>query len=186
MTMPLLEGLDGTRKMSKSFGNYVGITEPAAEMFGKLMSISDGLLWRYMDLLSGRTPADIQRLRQAVQDGQNPMVIKLDFAEQVVARYHSAACAADARRTFTARFQRREAPEDVALVRLQAPGGLMICAAIQQASLAASNAEAIRLVQQGAVRVNGLRVDDPKRLLQPGCEHLVQVGKRRVSRILLI
>ena len=186
ITMPLLEGLDGVRKMSKSFGNYVGITEPAADMFGKLMSISDALLWRYLDLLSGRTPADIQRLKQAVEDGQNPMVIKLDFAEQVVARYHSAASAAGARRAFAARFQRREAPEDAALVRLNAPNGMMICAAIQQASLAASNADAIRLVQQGAVRVDGLRIDDPKRVLQPGREHLVQVGKRRVSRILLI
>jgi tyrosyl-tRNA synthetase len=185
LTMPLLEGLDGVRKMSKSLGNYVGITDPPAEMFGKLMSISDLLMWRYLELLSYRTLAELQELQAGVEAGRNPMDVKLDLAEELVARFHTSALAAAARQAFGERFQRRELPEDLPVIRLNAPEGLMVGVALQQASLAGSNSEALRLISQGAVRVDGVRIDDPKRILGVGSEHLVQVGKRRACRIVM-
>lgn len=185
LTTPLLEGLDGIKKMSKSLGNYVGIADAPEEMFGKLMSISDLLMWRYLDILGGRTPGDLEALRAGVEAGRNPMGVKLDLAEDLVTRFHSSVEASSARQAFLGRFQRRETPEDLPLVRLEAPTGLMIGAALQRAALVGSNSEAIRLIGQGAVRVDGLRIEDPRRVLDAGREHLVQVGKRRASRILM-
>lgn len=186
LTMPLLEGLDGVRKMSKSLGNYVGITDPPDEMFGKLMSISDVLMWRYMELLSCRTPAQRQDLRQAIDAGRNPMEIKLELAEELVARFHTPTQGVAARRAFVERFRHGELPQDLPVLRLDAPAGLMVGLALQRAALAGSSSEAMRLISQGAVRVDGVRIDDPKRVLSAGSEYLVQVGKRRACRILMI
>jgi tyrosyl-tRNA synthetase len=171
--------------MSKSLGNYVGITEAPGEMFGKLMSISDFLMWRYLELLSHRTEAELRELRAGVDAGRNPMHVKLDLAEELVARFHTSAVATAARQAFIERFQHRELPEDLPVVQLDAPGGLMVGVALQQAALVSSNSEAMRLINQGAVRVDGLRVDDPKRILGAGGEYLVQVGKRRACRIIM-
>ena len=186
MTMPLLEGLDGTKKMSKSLGNYVGVAEAAPDMFGKLLSISDQLMWRYMALLSARTVEQVRELRAAVEAGENPLNIKLDLAQEIVARFHGPAAATQARQDFIARFRHRALPEDLPLISLQAPQGVMIGVALQQASLVASTSEALRLINQGAVRVDGVRVEDPKRILVPPGEHILQVGRRRISRIRLI
>ena len=186
LTMPLLEGLDGTKKMSKSLGNYVGITEPAPDMFGKLLSISDDLMWRYLELLSARTDEEVRGLRDAVAAGQNPLNIKLDLAEELVARFHSPATATLARDDFIARFRHGALPENLPLVALQAPNGLMIGEALRQAALVASTSEALRLISQGAVRVDGERVQDPKQLLARSGAYLLQVGRRRASRIQLI
>lgn len=186
LTMPLLEGLDGTKKMSKSLGNYVGITDPAPDMFGKLLSISDDLMWRYMDLLSARTPGEVRALRDAVAAGENPLNVKLDLAEELVARFHTPAAAVLARKEFIARFSHRSLPEDLPVVSVQAPNGLMIGEALRQASLVASTSEALRLIGQGAVRVDGERVEDPKRLLARPGEYVLQAGRRRASRIRLI
>jgi tyrosyl-tRNA synthetase len=185
LTMPLLEGLDGVKKMSKSLGNYVGITDPPNDMFGKLMSISDHLMWRYMELLSSRTLAERQDLRGGIEAGRNPMEAKLELAEELVARFHTPALAATARRAFVERFRHRELPQDLPVFRLDAPTGLMVGLALQRAALAGSNSEAMRLISQGAVRVDGVRIDDPKRVLGAGGEYLVQVGKRRACRIFM-
>jgi tyrosyl-tRNA synthetase len=186
LTMPLLEGLDGGKKMSKSLGNYVGITDPAPDMFGKLLSISDDVMWRYMDLLSARTVDAVRALREAVAAGENPLNIKLDLAEELVAKFHTPVAAALARREFIDRFSRRSLPEDLPLVHVQAPDGLMIGEALRRASLVASTSEAIRLIGQGAVRVDGERVEDAKRLLSGPGDYVLQVGRRRASRIKLI
>ena len=186
LTMPLLEGLDGTKKMSKSLGNYVGIAEPAPDMFGKLLSISDPLMWRYMELLSARSNAQLQQLKGAVEAGENPLNVKLGLAEELVARFHTPQQAALARQNWVARFSNRQLPEDLPQVTLAAPEGLMIGLALQRASLAGTTSEALRLIGQGAVRVDGVRVEDPKRLLAPAAEYVVQVGRRRASRIKLI
>lgn len=186
LTMPLLEGLDGVRKMSKSLGNYVGITEPPGDMFGKLMSISDHLMWRYLELLTTRTAAELLALRAATDGGRNPMEIKLDLAEELVAHFHTLAEASAVRRAFIERFRHRELPQELPVVHLPAQGGLMVGAALQQAALVGSTSEAMRLISQGAVRLDGHRIDDPKHLLGAGEEYLVQVGKKRACRIRLI
>jgi Tyrosyl-tRNA synthetase len=155
-------------------------------MFGKLMSISDVLMWRYMELLSCRTPAQRQDLQQAIDAGRNPMEIKLELAEELVARFHTPTQGVAARRAFVERFRHGELPQDLPVLRLDAPAGLMVGLALQRAALAGSNSEAMRLISQGAVRVDGVRIDDPKRVLSAGSEYLVQVGKRRACRILMI
>ena len=185
LTMPLLEGLDGTKKMSKSLHNYIGITEPPEAMFGKLMSISDTLMWRYMELVARRSSLEVDRLRAAVVEGLNPMELKLDLAHDTVASFHGHSQADAARRAFLERFRHRELPDDLPLLKLHAPQGLMIGAALREAGLAASTSEALRLIAQGAVRIDGARIDDSKRTVSPGAEHLLQVGKRRAIRIVL-
>ncbi len=185
LTTPLLEGLDGIKKMSKSLDNYIGITEPPEAMFGKLMSISDTLMWRYMELVTQRPQSELHRLQAAVAEGLNPMELKLGLAHETVARFHGHSQADTARRAFLERFRHRELPDDLPLVKLQAPQGLMVGAALRDAGLVASTSEAIRLIAQGAVRIDGGRVDDSKRTLAPGAEYLLQVGKRRAIRIVL-
>ena len=185
LTMPLLEGLDGVNKMSKSLGNYVALQDEPDEMFGKIMSISDQLMWRYIELLSDRRPEHLAQIRADVSDGLNPMDVKLDFAQELVQRFHSPSAADRARRAFEGRFRDREVPGDLSLVQLDAPEGLMLGVALQRATLVASNSEAMRLIGQGAIRVDGERITDPKRMLGPGTEHLVRVGKRRMLRIAL-
>jgi tyrosyl-tRNA synthetase len=184
LTMPLLEGLDGVNKMSKSLGNYIGVNEDPDSMFGKLMSISDELMWRYFELLSFRPNAELASLRQQLADGRNPMEIKFELAIEITARFAGAAAAEQARQNFSSRSQRREIPENVETRTLAIDGASIgIAAAIKQAGLAESTSAASRLIQQGAVRIDGERVEDIKRTLEPGPARLVQVGKRGFAYI---
>lgn len=186
MTMPLLEGLDGVNKMSKSLGNYVGITEPAAEMFGKIMSISDDLMWRYFDLLSLRPADEIEAIRRAVDGGRNPRDAKFELAGEIVARFHDVRAAREARASFINRFQKGAAPEEMPLVELSAGSdGMPVASLLRAAGLAPSNGEGMRLVDQGAVRIDGERVSDRRLVLRAGFDAAVQVGKRRFARIRL-
>jgi len=184
MTMPLLEGLDGVNKMSKSLGNYIGITEAADSMFGKLMSISDDLMWRYFELLSFRPNADIEQLRAGVAGGRNPRDVKFELGMEIVDRFHGAGLGARARDEFIARFQRGALPEDLAEVTLQAgEGGLGLAHLLKGAGLVASTSEAFRQLKQGAVKVDGERVEDGAMTFAAGACHVFQVGKRRVARV---
>jgi tyrosyl-tRNA synthetase len=184
MTMPLLEGLDGVNKMSKSLGNYIGITEAADSMFGKLMSISDDLMWRYFELLSFRPNADIERLKQEIAGGRNPRDVKFELGMEIVDRFHGAGLGARARDEFIARFQRGALPEDLAEVTLQAgAGGLGIAQLLKGAGLVASTSDAFRQLKQGAVKVDGERVEDGAVTFAAGACHVFQVGKRRVARV---
>jgi len=187
MTLPLLEGLDGVEKMSKSLGNYVAVDDVPEEMFGKLMSVSDTLMWRYWTLCTDRTSAEIEELKGAVASGnRHPMDAKFDLARQITADLHGAPAAASAEAHFRTVHQRREVPEEVAAVSLRsAPEGVQLVKALVMAELAPTNAEARRLVQQGGVRVDGETVRDPFATLpaSAGASCLVQVGKRRFARI---
>lgn len=184
ITMPLLEGLDGAQKMSKSLGNYIGINEAPTEIFGKIMSISDELMWRYYDLLSSRTSEEIGGLREAAEQGRNPRDIKVELACELVARFHSALAANTARDAFHRRFAQGERPEDILDCRLKSQGCAMLLAtAMKSAQLAASTSEARRLITQGAVRVDGSRVLDVNALLPVGSSRTIEVGKRRIARL---
>ena len=184
LTMPLLEGLDGVNKMSKSLDNYVGISEAPGEMFGKLMSISDELMWRYFKLLSFRPTAEITALSERVDDGENPRDIKFLLAEEIVARFHDEASAVRAREEFIARFRRGALPEDILEVTVAAPTeGLGVAHVLKAAGLVASTSEALRMISQGAVRVDGERIEDRKLMIFEGYEGVLQVGKRRVARV---
>lgn len=186
MTMPLLEGLDGVNKMSKSLGNYVGIAESPLEMFGKLMSISDELMWRYFELLSARPLAGIEALKRRVQSGENPRDIKFLLGEEIVTRFHDAQAATKARDAFIARHRDQSAPEDLSRVEIAAIGSqLGIAHLLKAAGLVDSTSEAFRLIQQGGVRIDGERVEDRSLAIPVGEEHVYQVGKRRFARVLV-
>jgi tyrosyl-tRNA synthetase len=183
LTMPLLEGLDGVEKMSKSKGNYVGITEAPGEMFGKLMSISDTLMWRYFELLSFRPMDEITRLRTECESGRNPRDAKVMLAQEVVARFHSRAAAGQALADFEARFRQGALPEDMPEVSVTgAPIG--IAQLLKQAGLVPSTSEAMRNLEQGGVRIDGERVEDKAMKVSAGT-YVVQVGKRRFARVTL-
>ena len=185
-TMPLLEGLGGADKMSKSLNNYVGITEPPDEMFGKLMSISDELMWRYFELLSFRQLAEVRALHRAVEEGRNPRDVKFELACEIVDRFHGAGAGEAARENFIARFRKGDLPEDMQAVELATEGGrLGIARILRSAGLVSSNSEAFRLIGQGAVRVDGERVGDRALELEAGGTHVCQVGKRRFARVTL-
>ncbi|WP_297527624.1 tyrosine--tRNA ligase [Thiohalobacter sp.] len=186
LMMPILEGLDGVQKMSKSLGNYVGIDEPPGEMFGKLMSISDELMWRYFELLSFRPMTEIEALRRAVAEGRNPRDVKFELAREIVARFHDVVAAERAQAEFVARFQKGVLPEELPEVRLEAPEeGLPLPNLLKSAGLVSSTSEGLRMIRQGAVRLDGERVSDTGRSLPPGTEVVVQVGKRRFARVFL-
>jgi tyrosyl-tRNA synthetase len=186
LTMPLLEGLDGVNKMSKSLGNYIGIAEPADQMFGKLMSISDDLMWRYFDLLSFRTNAEIERLKQECGAGRNPRDVKFELGVEIVDRFHGAGAGTRARDEFVARFQQGVLPEDVAEITLAAgTAGLGLAHVLKGAQLVPSTSEAMRQIKQGAVRVDGERVEDAALVFAAGSTHVFQVGKRRLARVTL-
>ena len=187
LTMPLLEGLDGVNKMSKSLGNYIGIAEPAREIFGKLMSISDDLMWRYYDLLSFRSSAEIARLREEVAGGRNPRDVKVLLAQEIVERFHDRQAANDALEEFEARFRRGALPDDMPEVSLQGEeGGLAIVQVLKQAGLTGSTSEAIRMIEQGGVRMNGDRVEDRGLVVQAGSKIVLQVGKRRFASVEIV
>jgi tyrosyl-tRNA synthetase len=182
LTMPLLEGLDGVEKMSKSKGNYIGITEPANDMFGKLMSISDTLMWKYFTLLSWRSEAEIAALRAEVEAGRNPRDAKVMLAKEITARFHSAAAADAAEQDFVNRAK-GGIPDDIPELSLGgAPLGLG--ALLKQAGLAPSTSEALRLIEQGGVRIDGTVVSDKSLKVEAGC-FVVQVGKRKFARVTL-
>ena len=184
ITLPLLEGLDGVQKMSKSYGNYIGITEPAGEMFGKLMSISDELMWRYFELLSFRPLAEIEGLKKAVDEGMNPRDVKFELAIEIVARFHDQADAEAARAEFIARFQKGAMPDEIREVSLASrAGGLGIAHLLKEAGLVASTSEAFRMIKQGAVRIDGERIEDRNLEIEAGSSHIFQVGKRRFARV---
>jgi len=184
LTLPLLVGLDGVNKMSKSVGNYVGVTEPPNEIFGKLMSISDELMWRYVELLSFESPQKINAKRRAVERGGNPRDVKVEFAKEIVARFHGRDAADAALADFEARFKRAEIPEDIREVRLHAGAdGLAIAQVLKQAGLTASTSEALRMIEQGGVKVNGEKVRDKSLRLARGERCVVQVGKRKFARV---
>jgi tyrosyl-tRNA synthetase len=186
MTTPLLEGLDGVQKMSKSLGNYIGITEPAGEMFGKVMSISDDLMWRYFELLSFRPLTDIADLKRATDEGKNPRDVKFELATEIVSRFHDAGAAHAAKDEFIARFQKGAMPDDLPEMTLQSRDGVLgIAHLLKQAGLVASTSEAFRMIQQGAVKIDGERVEDRGRAIDAGTTHTYQVGKRKFARISL-
>jgi tyrosyl-tRNA synthetase len=186
MTTPLLEGLDGVQKMSKSLGNYVGITEPPGEMFGKLMSISDDLMWRYFEVLSFRSLDDIESLKKKVQDGMNPRDVKFELAMEIVARFHDAAAAEGAKQEFISRFREGAMPEDMPELTLETEGGTLgIAHLLKGAGLVSSTSEAFRMIKQGAVRIDGERVEDRSLTIDAGSTNVYQVGRRRFARVSL-
>ncbi len=186
LTMPILEGLDGVQKMSKSLDNYIGIEEPPNEMFGKLMSISDELMWRYLELLSFRSMAKIGQFRQDVATGANPRDIKFLLAEEIITRFHDAAAAESAKQDFIARFARGAMPDEMPEVTLDTEADrLGVAALLKQAGLTASTSESFRMIQQGAVKLDGEKVTDKGLELPRGSVVVAQVGKRKFARITL-
>jgi len=183
LTMPLLEGLDGVQKMSKSLDNYVGIDEPPGEMFGKLMSISDVLMWRYYELLSFRSSAEIAELRRQVAGGRNPRDVKFELAREIVARFHDSRAAEAAQADFIARFQRGQVPTDLRKVTIEVgPAKIKIANLLKEAGLVPSTTSAYRHLEQGAVRVDGEKVGDRERVIGAG-KYIVQVGKREFAEV---
>ncbi|ANB02389.1 tyrosine--tRNA ligase [Ectothiorhodospira sp. BSL-9] len=186
MTMPILEGLDGVQKMSKSLGNYVGVQEPPNEMFGKLMSVSDDLMWRYFELLSFRPMPEVEGYRRDIEAGTNPRDVKFLLCEELVTRFHGAAAAEQAKQAFIQRFQKGAMPDDIPEVSLAAPSeGLPVANLLKQAGLVGSTSDALRMIRQGAVRMDGERLEDTSLRLPSGCAAVFQVGKRRFARVTL-
>jgi len=184
LTMPLLEGLDGVNKMSKSLNNYVAIQDPPQEIFGKLMSISDTLMWRYIELLSFASIAQIQQWRESIVAGANPRDIKVEFAREIVDRFHGAGAGERALADFEARFRQHSAPDVVEEVILTAPeAGIPIANALKQAGLTETTSEAIRMLGQGGVKIDGEKVSNKSLLLPPGTSAVFQIGKRKFARI---
>jgi len=184
ITMPLLEGTDGVNKMSKSLGNYIAIDEPADDMFGKIMSISDELMWRYFELLSFKPLSEIEKLKQAMAEGKNPRDIKFMLGEEIVARFHDQTAATRARENFVARFQKGALPDDIPEKNIAAPGGsLPVTNILKLAELTDSTSNAIRMIKQGAVKIDGEKISDTKLQLTSGAEHIIQVGKRRIAKV---
>ena len=186
LTMPLLQGLDSVKKMSKSEGNYIGINEPPAEMFGKLMSISDELMWRYFELLSFRPMTEIKDMQKKVRNGTNPRDIKIQFAKEIVTRFHGQTQANRAKDEFIARFQKGKLPKNIPeWVIVTAGTSMPICPILKESTLTASTSEARRMINQGAVRIDGERIGDFNLELPAGANVVIQVGKRRIARIKL-
>jgi tyrosyl-tRNA synthetase len=185
ITMPLLEGTDGVNKMSKSLGNYIGIDEAPDEMFGKLMSISDTLMWRYFELLSFEHADKIAMLKRSADEGANPRDIKFELAREIVSRFHGGPKAGnEAMQNFIARFQQREVPADISEIELSGNGkGLALPRVLKEAGLTASTSEAMRLIKQGGVRIDGEKAEDPALEISPGQARVFQVGKRKFMRI---
>ena len=184
LTTPLLEGLDGVQKMSKSLGNYIGITEPAGEIFGKVMSISDELMWRYFELLSFRPLQEIEGLKAAIEGGRNPRDVKFELAEELVARFHDKAAAEKAKAEFISRFQKGAMPDEIEEISVASKdGGLGIAHVLKEAGLVASTSEAFRMIKQGAVKIDGERVEDKVLNVSAGSAHVYQVGKRKFARV---
>lgn len=185
LTMPLLEGLDGVSKMSKSLGNYIGIDEAPREIFGKVMSVSDELMWRYFDLLSFRDSAEIARLRASVASGLNPRDVKVMLGQELVTRFHSRSAAEEALAEFEARFRQGVLPDDMPELTLRIGESQSLVQVLKQAGLTASTSEALRMIEQGAVRANGDKVSDKSLTLTAGETVVLQVGKRKFAKVTL-
>ncbi len=186
ITLPILEGLDGVQKMSKSLGNYIGITDDPKEMFGKIMSISDELMWRYFELLSFRPMSEIESLQREVEAGRNPRDVKFLLAEELITRFHDAAAARDAQADFIQRFQKGAIPEDLEEKTLSIDEDeIGLAALLKMAGMTSSTSESFRMIQQGAVRVDGEKVSDKELKLPAGKAFVVQVGKRKFARLKL-
>lgn len=186
LTMPLLEGLDGVNKMSKSLGNYVGIAESPEQIFGKLMSISDQLMWRYLELLSFESLATIRKWKEEVTAGRNPRDIKVTFAQEIVARFHDRAASEKALADFEARFKQGQIPDEMPEHALSTGGeSLLFCQVLKQANLTASTSEAMRMIEQGGVKLDGEKVSDKALRLPAGGPYVIQVGKRKFARVRL-
>jgi len=186
LTMPLLEGLDGVEKMSKSLGNYVGIDEAPNEMFGKLMSVSDDLMWRYIELLSFESLATISSWKKTVEAGGNPRDVKVRFAQEIVARFHDRRAAESALEDFEARFKHGGIPEEIPEQALVCAGPDMpLVQVLKAAALCPSTSEALRMIEQGGVRVDGEKVVDKAARLAAGATYVLQVGKRKFARVSL-
>jgi tyrosyl-tRNA synthetase len=186
MMLPLLEGLDGVKKMSKSLGNYIGIKESPNDMFGKIMSISDELMWRYFELLSFKSEEEVDGLKQQVSDGANPRDVKFLLAEEIIARFHNGSAATAAREEFINRFKHGAMPEDLPEVLVSAVDGeILIGALLKEAKLVSSTSDAMRMIKQGAVKIDGEKVDDTKLVVKAGAEAVFQVGKRRFAKVVV-
>ena len=184
LTMPLLEGTDGVNKMSKSLGNYIGITDIPQEMFGKLMSISDELMWRYLELLSFESMSTINKWREEILQGRNPRDIKVMMAQELVARFHSKQAAEQALTDFEARFKEGALPDDMPEITVNtASGAIAIAQLLKQAGLVVSTSEALRMVEQAAVKLDGVKVSDKSLQIQSGAVLVAQVGKRKFARV---
>ena len=184
ITTPLLEGLDGVKKMSKSLGNYIGVNERPDEIFGKIMSISDDLMWRYYELLSFRPLSEIEQYKKQVQNGENPRDIKFILAKEIVARFYDQSAAALAQDSFIARFQKGALPDDMPEFIVTADNGVLpIANVLKQANLTKSTSEAMRMIKQGAVKIDGERVNDTKLELAAGHSAVYQVGKRKFAKV---
>jgi len=181
ITMPILEGLDGVQKMSKSLNNYIGINDAADEMFGKIMSISDDLMWRYFELLSFRPMSEVRALQRSVAEGRNPRDVKFELADEIISRFHGQTAAKKAQENFIARFQKGAMPDEMPEVTI-APD-LPLANALKEAALVQSTSEALRMIKQGAVRIDGEKVVDKSVSLAAGVECVLQVGKRRFARV---
>jgi len=187
LMMPILEGLDGVQKMSKSLNNYIGIADAPDDMFGKIMSISDELMWRYYQLLSFRPVTEIERWRQACLNGENPRNFKVSLGQEIVARFHGEQAAAAALESFEARFQRGALPDDMEEIKITvAADGLAIANVLKAAGLVESTSEAIRMIKQGAVKIDGEKLEDVKAVIAAASRHVYQVGKRKFARIELV
>ncbi|RRS09399.1 tyrosine--tRNA ligase [Pseudoalteromonas sp. J010] len=185
LMMPLLEGTDGVQKMSKSLGNYIGITDAPNDMFGKVMSISDDLMWRYYELLSAKTLDDIAALKEEVMGGRNPRDIKIEFAKEMIARFHSEADAEAAHQDFIKRFQKNALPDEIPEVTITIEGeSTFITNLLKEAGLVASTSEAMRMIKQGAVKLNGEdKITDTKLEVAKGSCEIYQVGKRKFAKV---
>jgi len=187
LTMPILEGLDGVQKMSKSLNNYIGINDAPDEMFGKVMSISDELMWRYFELLSFRPMTEIEGFQREIEQGKNPRDVKFLLAEEIIARFHNPAAAIKARENFIARFQKGAMPDEMPEVTLSADEETVpIANLLHKAGLVQSTSEAMRMIQQGAVRIDGERVEDKKLGIAVGTTQVYQVGKRRFAKVSVV
>lgn len=187
ITMPILEGLDGSQKMSKSLGNYIGIDEPAKEMFGKIMSISDTLMWRYFELLSFKDLGEIEQYKKQVETGTNPRDIKFDLAEEIITRFHNSKSAQDAKNDFVKRFSNNAIPDVIDEIEIKVSDkGVVFANLLKEIKLVSSTSDAHRMIKQAAVKIDGERVDDGKQILQEGFSAVIQVGKRKFARVKLI
>ena len=187
LTVPILEGLDGVQKMSKSLNNYIGVKDPAPEMFGKIMSISDSLMWRYYELLSFKPLAELERLRKSVAEGANPRDVKMELGVEIASRFHGAPAGEAARAAFIEQFSKGALPDQIPEVNVAVPAaGLALARVLKEAGLVASNGEGARMIEQRAVRVDQQRVEDKGLVLKPGATYLLQVGSRRYARATLV
>ncbi|MEC4726695.1 tyrosine--tRNA ligase [Shewanella sp. D64] len=184
--MPLLEGLDGVKKMSKSAHNYIGVSEPAGEMFGKIMSISDDLMWRYLELLSFRPLSEIEQFKLDVEQGTNPRDIKIALAKEIIARFHDEDAAQAAHQEFINRFQKGALPDDIEEIEIVAGEGIAIANLLKEAGLVSSTSDGMRMIKQGAAKIDGAKIEDTRLQLSAGMTGVFQVGKRKFAKITLV